>query len=541
MATDIKISELNEVTCNNPLNHIIINDRESASDEGITKKISLDNFFTSGIVKESTIAQNAVTNTKIKDEEIDCSKIAAKTITCNQIKEGTICRNLLTPNIITNCELHNDCNYSVGGLLVTSNCVRVSSPDGCIDITSGVTELGTIRYSWPQSQSAGYFLKTDGSGSLTWDLPLESNASSLVFEELLPVGTIIPWAGANSSIPNDKWLVCNGATFDSSEYPDLATVVADTYGTHSGSTYYLPNLQGRVVMGEGTATDTNNTTRTFAAGNCGGSFSHQLVCSELPAHNHDNGAFDTLVTRDGTGTTRGVDNTTPTNEINLLCGGSIQPVGGNALHNNIQPYLATGYIIKAKKDKVQQFKPTLGKGLSATDTSGQVANLELSATEIGIKIDETLKFDGGNKITVNPNLTADSIKFGDGSLQTVAPVLSAVVEGLVGDGLGGANNTVQEVDHGLGRTPSITQFFWKCKSIANNKNFGYELGTELYITSQSDSGLGHSTTAAGPTKIYHRGNYSSHVYTKRTGNNASGTFRPSANTDNWELRYRAFA
>ena len=45
MATDIKISELNEITANDDINYIIVNDRENAGDEGITKKITLEIMF----------------------------------------------------------------------------------------------------------------------------------------------------------------------------------------------------------------------------------------------------------------------------------------------------------------------------------------------------------------------------------------------------------------------------------------------------------------------------------------------------------------
>lgn len=418
MATDIKISELNEVSCNNPLNHIIINDRESASDDGITKKITLENFFTTGIVKENAIAEGAITTSKLGSLSVDRTKIANNTITCNQILDGTICRNLLTPNIITNNELHNDCNYVVAGLHVTNNCLRVSDPvDGCLQVDSGRTQLGTIIYGWPTSQTAGYFLKTDGSGGLSWEAPSESTASSLVFTEIMPVGTIVPWSGAGSSVPNDKWLVCNGTTFSSDDYPELAAVLGDTYGTHTGTTYYLPNYQGRVPIGSGTTQDTNDNSETFTVGSRGGEFTHQLTCTEMPTHNHDNGQFNSLVTINGTGTTKGVDNTP--NEINVLCGGTIQQAGGNGFHNNVQPYIGTSYIIKAKKDDIQQFNPTLGKGLSAIDSSGQTATLELSSTEIGVKIDNnTLRFDGSNSIELNPALSASSIKFNDGTIQT---------------------------------------------------------------------------------------------------------------------------
>ena len=44
MATDIKVSELNEITSNKDVNQIIVNDRQNSGDPGITKKIGLANF-----------------------------------------------------------------------------------------------------------------------------------------------------------------------------------------------------------------------------------------------------------------------------------------------------------------------------------------------------------------------------------------------------------------------------------------------------------------------------------------------------------------
>ena len=65
----------------------------------------------------------------------------------------------------------------------------------------------------------------------------------------MPTGMISPFGGATA--PTD-WLLCNGDSFDSGTYPDLATVLGDLYGDHSGTTYYLPDLQGRMPIGAGT-------------------------------------------------------------------------------------------------------------------------------------------------------------------------------------------------------------------------------------------------------------------------------------------------
>jgi hypothetical protein len=168
MATDIKISELNEITANDDINYIIVNDRENAGDEGITKKITLENFLTPNIVQETNILNSAVTNDKIQDLAVDCSKIASNTITCNQILGCTINNPSLDSNSVDNRVLNNNCNFTVKGLLVNDGCINISNPaTGCLNVVSGVTRLNGLNYNWPSSQVADKFLKFILAGSCT--------------------------------------------------------------------------------------------------------------------------------------------------------------------------------------------------------------------------------------------------------------------------------------------------------------------------------------------------------------------------------------
>ena len=43
----------------------------------------------------------------------------------------------------------------------------------------GITQFNDINYTWPATQTANYFLKTDGSGALSWALPDASSLSVL--------------------------------------------------------------------------------------------------------------------------------------------------------------------------------------------------------------------------------------------------------------------------------------------------------------------------------------------------------------------------
>lgn len=70
---------------------------------------------------------------------------------------------------------------------------------------------------------------------------------------LVPIGTIGMWM--STTIP-EGWIECAGGTFQSTTYPDLATVLGNTYGTASGTTYYLPDFRGRVALGAKVASPT---------------------------------------------------------------------------------------------------------------------------------------------------------------------------------------------------------------------------------------------------------------------------------------------
>ena len=402
MATDIKISELNEITVNDDLNHIIVNDRENPGDEGITKKITLSNLLTPNIVKEANIAACSVTGSKIAPLVIDCSKIVNRTLTANQIAECSIDNFVLGSNSVDSRVINNNCHFTVNALTVTKGPINLPDPDGCLAIESGVTKLNTIRYYWPSSQTAGNFLKTDGSGGLSWSQAVPGESTSLVFSEIMPVGTIVPWAGIGD-VPDDKWLECNGGTFDGTVYPDLSAAIGESWGSRSGTDNKLfrrPNLNGRTVVGKGEGTDINGCQQNFSAFSIGGEYKHQITCAEMPSHCHRATGYNLDGGNVGHGNTGHYlpwyNWGGPHNYVNF---DSTYPTGSDTPHNNVQPYAVTRYIIKARKDDVEQFNPTLGQGLSATDAGGQTSTITLTSTEIGLKVvPEDFKFDNSGKL-----------------------------------------------------------------------------------------------------------------------------------------------
>jgi len=85
------------------------------------------------------------------------------------------------------------------------------------------------------------------------------------------------------------WLKCDGRSLDTTSYNLLFQVIGYTFGG-SGSTFNLPDSQGRALGSVGPVTDADTRSRTYAPGDSVGELDHKLVLGEIPSHNHDDNA-----------------------------------------------------------------------------------------------------------------------------------------------------------------------------------------------------------------------------------------------------------
>jgi microcystin-dependent protein len=78
----------------------------------------------------------------------------------------------------------------------------------------------------------------------------------------------------------DGWLACSGQSVSIGQYEALYTLIGTTYGGDGVQTFQLPDLRGRVPIGQG---------GTFVVGQNAGEEQHSLSNMEIPAHSHHDG------------------------------------------------------------------------------------------------------------------------------------------------------------------------------------------------------------------------------------------------------------
>ncbi|BAM89855.1 phenylacrylic acid decarboxylase [Bradyrhizobium oligotrophicum S58] len=164
------------------------------------------------------------------------------------------------------------------------------------------------------------------------------------------LGQIMPFAG---SFAPRGWAFCNGALLAIQPNQALFSLLGTYYGGNGVSTFGLPDLRGRAILGStGGGGD-------YPAGMVSGATTVTLNASQIPAHNH----FIQVSTTQGAG--RGAlptnnlfaTNTIPADnprkifanagqgEVPLALSTNLTDTGGGLAHNNMQPYLVINYLI----------------------------------------------------------------------------------------------------------------------------------------------------------------------------------------------------
>src|SRR5258708_10627193 len=153
----------------------------------------------------------------------------------------------------------------------------------------------------PKSQSNWLFTVFLGAiynmgQSFAWQTGGEStpDEAANIFQEVFNNGVTpvlfdvgdIKWSGS-SIAPFAAWLLCDGAIYAQSVYPDLFSAIGSTFNTGGEGTgnFRVPDLRGRVaaVVNSGTGRLPG---RADTLGGVGGESDHTPTVSETPSHSH---------------------------------------------------------------------------------------------------------------------------------------------------------------------------------------------------------------------------------------------------------------
>lgn len=168
-------------------------------------------------------------------------------------------------------------------------------------------------------------------------------------------GTIGEIRGFAGNFAPRSWALCEGQLLPIAQNQALFSIIGTIYGGDGRTTFALPDLRGRTMVGPGNGPGLSD----YREGQKGGAETTTLNTTNLPSHNHTASGTVKATAAPGNervpannlnfaGDTSGTPYTaTPanatmaTNGVDVTVGNT----GGGQRFNNMQPYLATYYII----------------------------------------------------------------------------------------------------------------------------------------------------------------------------------------------------
>lgn len=279
-----------------------------------------------GVKSYNDLTDKPVLNTNISESQpVSSNETISGTISLHKIsKTGNYndLNNLPSLDFIPNSE-----KGVAGGVATLGDNTKIS--DNQLPIAT-TTDLGVIKV------GANLTIGEDG----TLNALGESGGT---VSDTLPIGSVVEWFSTTIPI---NWLECNGQAISRTEYAELFAVIGTKYGSGDGSTTFnLPNIKGKTTVGlDIDDTDFNELGKT------GGEKTHTLTENEIPpmdVHMTQHTWFDRGGLEAGGAVNRKVVAGGGTGGSPELVIGTVN--GGGQAHNNLQPYIVSNYIIKAKQ------------------------------------------------------------------------------------------------------------------------------------------------------------------------------------------------
>lgn len=153
-----------------------------------------------------------------------------------------------------------------------------------------------------------------------------------------------------------SYMTCQGQILSIAQNTALFSLLGTTYGGNGQTTFALPDLQGRVPIGQGTGPGLP----TYTMGQVGGTPTTTLISSNMPIHNHAATGINvripvTSASEDSSATNNYIGNAvndtfgplaSPTNSLGApVVSGSTAMAGGSQPFSIMNPYLGINYSI----------------------------------------------------------------------------------------------------------------------------------------------------------------------------------------------------
>ena len=116
---------------------------------------------------------------------------------------------------------------------------------------------------------------------------------------LCPAGTIIMWAGADTSIP-PGYKLCNGQSLERAVFPALFAALGTSYGSADSSHFNVPDFRDRLAAGKGSTVTRSFTASKVITGSA--SVPKLEVTGAAASVNHSSSTTAALGTKDTSGT-----------------------------------------------------------------------------------------------------------------------------------------------------------------------------------------------------------------------------------------------
>lgn len=153
----------------------------------------------------------------------------------------------------------------------------------------------------------------------------------------------------------ENWILCNGQSMSVQQYQALYSLIGVTYGGDGVNTFNVPDMRGRLPVGQGQGTGLTNR----VIGQTGGEENHTVVEAEMPAHTHPVYATTAFATSTTAGPTMIYGQVTPTTTQYGLYNATLPPTttvvpfdtkavsyaGGGQSHANTMTTTAISFIM----------------------------------------------------------------------------------------------------------------------------------------------------------------------------------------------------